>query len=63
MIFVATLESGYRSAMMAGMRLLLLDEPFERRLGAILFESSLARAYGLLDRVFVIDRGAVAEKT
>jgi hypothetical protein len=63
MIFVATLESGYRSAMMAGMRLLLLDEPFEHRLGAILFESRLARAYGLLDRVFVIDRGAVAEKT
>jgi branched-chain amino acid transport system ATP-binding protein len=82
MIFVATLERGYRSAMMAGMPLLLLEEPFEGRaavlarrlaeliagmrqtgLSAILFESRLARAYGLLDRVFVIDRGAVAEKT
>jgi branched-chain amino acid transport system ATP-binding protein len=69
-------------AMMAGTRLLLLDEPFEgvapvlaRRLAeviaglrqtglsAILAESSLAHAHGLLDRVFVIDRGAVAEKT
>jgi branched-chain amino acid transport system ATP-binding protein len=69
-------------AMMAGRRLLLLDEPFEgvapvlaRRLAeviaglrqtglsAILSESSLAHAHGLLDRVFVIDRGAVAEKT
>jgi branched-chain amino acid transport system ATP-binding protein len=69
-------------AMMAGTRLLLLDEPFEgvapmlaRRLAqviaglrqtglsAILSESSLAHAHGLLDRVFVIDRGAVAEKT
>ena len=68
-------------AMMAGSRLLLLDEPFEgvapvlaRRLAeviaglrqtglsAILSESSLAHAHGLLDRVFVIDRGAVAEK-
>ena len=68
-------------AMMAGTRLLLLDEPFEgvapvlaRRLAeviaglretglaAILSESSLAHAHGLLDRVFVIDRGAVAEK-
>jgi branched-chain amino acid transport system ATP-binding protein len=49
--------------MMAGMPLLLLDEPFERRLSAMLFESSLAHAHGLLDRVFVIDRGAVAEKT
>jgi branched-chain amino acid transport system ATP-binding protein len=68
-------------AMMAGRRLLLLDEPFEgvapvlaRRLAeviaglrqtglsAILSESSLAHAHGLLDRVFVIDRGAVAEK-
>ncbi|HEU4351998.1 MAG TPA: ATP-binding cassette domain-containing protein [Burkholderiales bacterium] len=66
-------------AMMAGSRLLLLDEPFEgvapvlaRRLAqviaglrqtgisAILSESSLAHAYGLLDRVFTIDRGAVA---
>jgi branched-chain amino acid transport system ATP-binding protein len=82
MIFVATVESGYRSAMMAGMPLLLLDEPFDgrapvlaRRLAelitglrqrgrsAILFESSLAHVHGLLDRVFVIDRGAVAEKT
>jgi len=69
-------------AMMAGTRLLLLDEPFEgvapalaRRLAqviaglrqtglsAILSESSLAHAHGLLDRVFVIDRGAVAEKS
>jgi branched-chain amino acid transport system ATP-binding protein len=69
-------------AMMAGTRLLLLDEPFEgvapvlaRRLAeviaglrqtglsAILSESSLAHAHGLLDRVFVIDRGVVAEKT
>ena len=69
-------------AIMAGTRLLLLDEPFEgvapvlaRRLAeviaglrqtglsAILSESSLAHAHGLLDRVFVIDRGAVAEKT
>jgi len=69
-------------AMMAGTRLLLLDEPFEgvapvlaRRLAevigglrqtglsAILSESSLAHAHGLLDRVFVIDRGAVAAKT
>lgn len=66
-------------AMMAGSRLLLLDEPFEgvapvlaRRLAqviaglrqtgvsAILSESSLAHAHGLLDRVFTIDRGAVA---
>jgi branched-chain amino acid transport system ATP-binding protein len=66
-------------AMMAGSRLLLLDEPFEgvapvlaRRLAqviaglrqtgvsAILSESSLAHAHGLLDRVFIIDRGAVA---
>ena len=68
-------------AMMAGTRLLLLDEPFEgvapvlaRRLAeviaglrntglsAILSESSLAHAHGLLDRVFVIDRGAVSAK-
>jgi hypothetical protein len=63
MIFVATLESGYRGAMMTGMPLLLLDERFDRRLSAMLFESGLARAYGLLARVFVIDRGAVAEKT
>ena len=68
-------------AMMAGTRLLLLDEPFEgvapvlaRRLAeviaglratglsAILSESSLAHAHGLLDRVFVIDRGAVAAR-
>ena len=66
-------------AIMAGSRLLLLDEPFEgvapvlarrlaqviaglRRTGvsAILSESSLAHAHGLLDRVFTIDRGAVA---
>ncbi len=68
-------------AMMAGKRLLLLDEPFEgvapvlaRRLAeviaglrqtglsAILSESSLAHAHGLLDRVFVIDRGAVSPR-
>jgi branched-chain amino acid transport system ATP-binding protein len=67
-------------AMMAGSRLLLLDEPFEgvapvlarrladviaglRRGGAavILAESSLTHAHHLLDRVLVIDRGAVAE--
>jgi len=66
-------------AMMAGTRLLLLDEPFEgvapvlaRRLAeviaalrqsgltAIISESSLTHARGLLDRVFVIDRGAVS---
>jgi branched-chain amino acid transport system ATP-binding protein len=66
-------------AMIAGSRLLLLDEPFEgvapvlaRRLAqviaglrqtgvsAILSESSLAHAHGLLDRVFTIDRGAVS---
>jgi branched-chain amino acid transport system ATP-binding protein len=66
-------------AMMAGTRLLLLDEPFEgvapvlaRRLAeviaglrqtgltAILSESSLTHAHGLLDRAFVIDRGAVS---
>ena len=65
-------------AMMAGTRLLLLDEPFEgvapvlaRRLAeviaslrqtgltAIISESSLTHAHGLLDRVFVIDRGEV----
>ena len=69
-------------AMMAGSRLLLLDEPFEgvapvlaRRLAqviaglrqtgvsAILSESSLAHAHGLLDRVFTIDRGAVASSS
>jgi branched-chain amino acid transport system ATP-binding protein len=69
-------------AMMAGTRLLLLDEPFEgvapllaRRLAqviaglrqtglsAVLSESSLAHAHGLLDRVFVIDRGAVTLKS
>jgi branched-chain amino acid transport system ATP-binding protein len=66
-------------AMMAGTRLLLLDEPFEgvapvlaRRLAeviaslrqtglaAIISESSLTHAHGLLDRVFVIDRGVVS---
>jgi len=31
-------------------------------LSAILSESSLAHAHGLLDRVFVIDRGAVSAK-
>jgi branched-chain amino acid transport system ATP-binding protein len=69
-------------AMMAGTRLLLLDEPFEgvapvlaRRLAevianlrptgltVILSESSLAHARELLDRVFVIDRGAVSART
>lgn len=68
-------------AMMAGTRLLLLDEPFEgvapvlaRRLAeviaalrqtgltAIISESSLTHAHGLLDRVFVIDRGAVCAR-
>ena len=68
-------------AMMAGTRLLLLDEPFEgvapvlaRRLAeviaglrqtgltAILSESSLTHAHHLLDRVFVIDRGAIGAK-
>ena len=67
-------------AMMAGTRLLLLDEPFEgvapvlaRRLAeviaglrqtgvsAILSESSLAHAHHLLDRVLIIDRGAVSQ--
>jgi branched-chain amino acid transport system ATP-binding protein len=67
-------------AMIAGSRMLLLDEPFEgvapvlaRRLAevigglraggatVILAESSLTHAHHLLDRVFVIDRGAVAE--
>jgi branched-chain amino acid transport system ATP-binding protein len=69
-------------AMMAGTRLLLLDEPFEgvapvlaRRLAeviaglrqtgltAILSESSLTHTHGLLDRVFVIDRGEVAPRS
>jgi branched-chain amino acid transport system ATP-binding protein len=66
-------------AMLAGSRLLLLDEPFEgvapvlarrlaeviaglRRTGlsAVISESSLTHAHGLLDRTFVIDRGAIA---
>jgi branched-chain amino acid transport system ATP-binding protein len=66
-------------AMMAGTRLLLLDEPFEgvapvlaRRLAevisglrqdgltVVISESSLAHVRGLLDRVFVIDRGQIA---
>jgi branched-chain amino acid transport system ATP-binding protein len=66
-------------AMLAGTKLLLLDEPFEgvapvlaRRLAeviaglrqggmtVILAESSLTHAHHLLDRVFVIDRGAVS---
>jgi branched-chain amino acid transport system ATP-binding protein len=69
-------------AMMAGRRLLLLDEPFEgvapvlaRRLAEViaslrqtglsvlLSESSLTHAHGLLDRVFDIDRGAVAARS
>jgi len=69
-------------AMMAGQRLLLLDEPFEgvapvlaRRLAEViaslkktgltvlLSESSLTHAHGLLDRVFDIDRGAVAARS
>jgi branched-chain amino acid transport system ATP-binding protein len=68
-------------AMMAGTRLLLLDEPFEgvapvlaRRLAeviaglrqtgltAVISESSLIHARGLLDRVYVIDRGAVTAR-
>ena len=68
-------------AMMAGRRLLLLDEPFEgvapvlaRRLAeviaglrqdgitVILSESSLAHVRELLDRVFVIDRGEIAQR-
>jgi branched-chain amino acid transport system ATP-binding protein len=68
-------------AMMAGRRLLLLDEPFEgvapvlarrlaeviaalRRTGltAIISESSLTHARGLLDRVYVMDRGVVAAR-
>lgn len=68
-------------AMVAGGKLLLLDEPFEgvapvlarrlaeviaglRKSGAtvILAESSLTHASHLLDRMFVIDRGAVSER-
>lgn len=68
-------------AMLAGTRLLLLDEPFEgvapvlarrladvigslRRSGlaVILSESSLTHAQGLLDRVFLIDRGTVSRR-
>jgi branched-chain amino acid transport system ATP-binding protein len=68
-------------AMMAGRKLLLLDEPFEgvapvlaRRLAeviatlrqtgvtVILSESSLIHARDLLDKVFLIDRGAVSER-
>jgi branched-chain amino acid transport system ATP-binding protein len=69
-------------AMMAGTRLLLLDEPFEgvapvlaRRLAevisglrqegltVVISESSLSHVRGLLDRVFVIDRGEIAPQT
>jgi branched-chain amino acid transport system ATP-binding protein len=69
-------------AMMAGTRLLLLDEPFEgvapvlaRRLAevisglrqagltVVISESSLAHVRGLLDRVFVIDRGEIAPQS
>lgn len=69
-------------AMMAGTRLLLLDEPFEgvapvlaRRLAevisglrqdgltVVISESSLSHVCGLLDRVFVIDRGEIAPQT
>lgn len=69
-------------AMMAGNKLMLLDEPFEgvapvlarrlaevisglRRSGlsVILSESSMTHAHGLLDRVFHIDRGAVAVRS
>jgi branched-chain amino acid transport system ATP-binding protein len=69
-------------AMIAGTRLLLLDEPFEgvapvlaRRLAevigglratgltVILAESSLTHARHLLDRSFVIDRGAVSSES
>jgi branched-chain amino acid transport system ATP-binding protein len=68
-------------AMMAGRKLLLLDEPFEgvapvlaRRLAeviatlkktgvtVVLSESSLTHAHGLLDKIFLIDRGAVSER-
>jgi branched-chain amino acid transport system ATP-binding protein len=68
-------------AMMAGTRLLLLDEPFEgvapvlaRRLAevisglrqdgltVVISESSLSHVRGLLDRVFVIDRGEIARQ-
>ena len=68
-------------AMVAGSKLLLLDEPFEgvapvlaRRLAdvigglrtsgatVILAESSLTHVSHLLDRMFVIDRGAVVER-
>jgi branched-chain amino acid transport system ATP-binding protein len=69
-------------AMIAGTRLLLLDEPFEgvapvlaRRLAevigglrtggltVILAESSLTHARHLLDRSFLIDRGAVSKES
>lgn len=69
-------------ALIAGTRLLLLDEPFEgvapvlaRRLAeviaglrqsglaVILSESSLTHVRELLDRAFVIDRGAVAPQS
>jgi branched-chain amino acid transport system ATP-binding protein len=69
-------------ALMAGRKLLLLDEPFEglapvlarrlaeviaglRKLGVsvILSESSMTHAHGLLDRVFIIDRGTVTVRS
>jgi branched-chain amino acid transport system ATP-binding protein len=69
-------------ALMAGRKLLLLDEPFEgvapvlaRRLAevisglrksglsVILSEASMTHARGLLDRLFLIDRGSVTPRS
>ncbi len=69
-------------ALMAGRKLLLLDEPFEsvapvlaRRLAevisglrksglsAILSEASMTHVRGLLDRLFLIDRGSIAPRS
>jgi branched-chain amino acid transport system ATP-binding protein len=69
-------------ALMAGRKLLLLDEPFEgvapvlaRRLAevisglrksglsVILAEASMTHARGLLDRLFLIDRGSVTPRS
>ena len=46
-------------------RILIADDEaaIANGLSAILSESSLAHAHGLLDRVFVIDRGAVAARS
>ncbi len=68
-------------ALMAGERLLLLDEPFEgiapalaqrlvevlraikaEGLSILLSESDYTHSQGLVDRLYVIERGAVAEK-